>query len=153
MRMLTGGSQELDTLRIKVRKRPYRSGLPSVGRCRSVRIEPDSRTARCRRVPIRFGTAEPTPSVGNPSWGYRRVHGELLVLGVKVAASTIWEMLTDAGIDPAPERSATTWAGFLRSQAGGLLTSRVVLLLNCFAGDRLRTRHRFQASTSTVGAA
>ncbi|MGW1947576.1 hypothetical protein ACWCRC_25035 [Streptomyces sp. NPDC001940] len=27
----------------------------------------------------------------NPSWGYRRLHGELLVLGVKVAASTVWE--------------------------------------------------------------
>jgi putative transposase len=36
----------------------------------------------------------------NPSWGYRRVHGELLVLGVKVAASTVWEILKDAGIDP-----------------------------------------------------
>jgi putative transposase len=32
------------------------------------------------------------------------VHGELLVLGVKVAASTIWEILRDAGIDPASER-------------------------------------------------
>ncbi len=29
----------------------------------------------------------------NPGWGYRRVHGELLVLGVKVAASTVWEIL------------------------------------------------------------
>jgi putative transposase len=53
----------------------------------------------------------------NPSWGYRRVHGELLVLGVKVAASTVWEILQDAGIDPAPERAGGTWAGFLRSQA------------------------------------
>jgi hypothetical protein len=26
----------------------------------------------------------------NPAWGYRRVHGELLVLGVQVAASTVW---------------------------------------------------------------
>jgi putative transposase len=43
----------------------------------------------------------------NPSWGYRRVHGELLVLGVKVAASTVWEILNDAGIDPAPERAAS----------------------------------------------
>ena len=57
----------------------------------------------------------------NPGWGYRRVHGELLVLGVKVAASTVWEILREAGIDPAPERSSTTWAGFLRSQAGALL--------------------------------
>src|SRR4051794_9232548 len=32
----------------------------------------------------------------NPHWGYRRVHGELLVLGVKVAASTVWEILKDA---------------------------------------------------------
>jgi putative transposase len=29
----------------------------------------------------------------NPGWGYRRVHGELLVLGVKVAPSTVWEIL------------------------------------------------------------
>jgi putative transposase len=36
----------------------------------------------------------------NPGWGYRRVHGELLVLGVKVAASTVWEILHEAGIDP-----------------------------------------------------
>jgi putative transposase len=43
----------------------------------------------------------------NPSWGYRRMHGELLVLGVKVAASTVWEILRVAGIDPAPERSQT----------------------------------------------
>ena len=57
----------------------------------------------------------------NPCWGYRRIHGELLVLGIKVAASTVWQILHDAGIDPAPERTTTTWASFLRSQAGALL--------------------------------
>ena len=57
----------------------------------------------------------------NPAWGYRRVHGELLVLGVKVAPSTVWEILKEAGIDPVPGRSATTWASFLQSQAEGLL--------------------------------
>jgi hypothetical protein len=36
---------------------------------------------------------------------------------VKVAASTVWEILNDAGIDPAPERTSSTWATFLRSQA------------------------------------
>jgi hypothetical protein len=29
----------------------------------------------------------------NHGWGYRRVHGELLVLGIKVAASAVWEIL------------------------------------------------------------
>lgn len=51
----------------------------------------------------------------NPRWGYRRIHGELLVLGVKIAASTVGENLTDAGINPAPERACSTWADFLRS--------------------------------------
>ena len=57
----------------------------------------------------------------NPAWGYRRVHGELAMLGIKVAASTVWQILKDAGIDPAPERAATTWGAFLRSQAEGIL--------------------------------
>jgi hypothetical protein len=38
-----------------------------------------------------------------------------------VAASTVWEILQQAGIDPAPERTSTTWASFLRSQARALL--------------------------------
>ncbi len=57
----------------------------------------------------------------NPGWGYRRLHGELLVLGVKVAASTVWKILKEAGIDPAPDRVCSTWADFLRSQANALL--------------------------------
>jgi len=57
----------------------------------------------------------------NPQWGYRRLHGDLLVLGVKVAASTVWEILKEAGIDPAPDRTCSTWADFLRSQADALL--------------------------------
>jgi transposase InsO family protein len=57
----------------------------------------------------------------NPSWGYRRIHGELAALGVKVAASTAWEILKEHGIPPAPERQSTTWAAFLRGQADALL--------------------------------
>jgi transposase InsO family protein len=56
----------------------------------------------------------------NPTWGYRRVHGELAVLGIKVAVSTVWQILKDAGIDPAPERATTTWNAFLRSQADAI---------------------------------
>ncbi|SDY70673.1 Integrase core domain-containing protein [Saccharopolyspora shandongensis] len=38
-----------------------------------------------------------------------------------MAASTVWEILQTAGIDPAPERNSSTWADFLRSQADALL--------------------------------
>jgi hypothetical protein len=57
----------------------------------------------------------------NPSWGYRRIHGELASLGAKVAASTAWEILNNAGIDPAPRRSGPTWSQFLRSPAETIL--------------------------------
>jgi putative transposase len=57
----------------------------------------------------------------NPEWGYRRIHGELAGLGMKIAASTVWEILKKAGIDPAPRRSALTWSQFLRSQAEAIL--------------------------------
>ncbi len=59
----------------------------------------------------------------NTTWGYRRIHGELLVLGLKVAASTVWEILHQAGIDPAPQRTSTTWATFLRSQAHAIIAA------------------------------
>jgi putative transposase len=59
----------------------------------------------------------------NPSWGYRRIHGELAGLGVRVAPSTVWEILSKAGIDPAPRRSGPTWAQFLRSQAEALIAT------------------------------
>jgi putative transposase len=59
----------------------------------------------------------------NSGWGYRRIHGELLVLGVKVAASTVWEILKDAGVDPAPDRTSSTWATFLRSQARAIIAA------------------------------
>jgi hypothetical protein len=57
----------------------------------------------------------------NPGWGYRRIHGELAGLGVQVSASTVWEILKKAGIDPAPRRTGPTWSLFLRSQAEAIL--------------------------------
>ena len=47
----------------------------------------------------------------------RRIHGELAGLGHRLAASTVWQILKNAGIDPAPTRSEVTWSQFLRSQA------------------------------------
>ena len=57
----------------------------------------------------------------NPEWGYRRIHGELAGLGVKVAASTVWEILKTNGTGPAPRRTGPTWSQFLRSQAEAIL--------------------------------
>lgn len=49
----------------------------------------------------------------NPSWGDRRVQGELVRLGHRIAASTVWQILHDASIDPAPRRSGPSWRQFL----------------------------------------
>jgi transposase InsO family protein len=59
----------------------------------------------------------------NPTWGYRRVHGELCRLGHRVAASTIWKVLRGAGIDPIPNRTGPTWAAFIRSQAKAVIAT------------------------------
>jgi hypothetical protein len=59
----------------------------------------------------------------NPSWGYRRIHGELTGLGYKVAPATVWQILKDAGIDPAPRRAGQTWRGFLAGQAATILAT------------------------------
>jgi putative transposase len=57
----------------------------------------------------------------NPSWGYRRIQGELCRLGSRMGASTVWAILHRAGVDPAPTRSAISWRQFLRAQARGVL--------------------------------
>ena len=59
----------------------------------------------------------------NPGWGYRRIHGELAGLGIRVAPSTVWEILTNAGLPPAPRRRGPTWAQFLHAQAEAMLAT------------------------------
>jgi putative transposase len=71
-------------------------------------IEPD-----VRDLVVRLGTE-------NPRWGYQRIRGELLKLGIRVSATTVRTILLRAGLDPAPRRAGPTWTQFLRSQAAGI---------------------------------
>jgi len=57
----------------------------------------------------------------NPTWGHRRIHGELARLGRQIAASTVWKILHHAGVDPAPRRAGPTWKQFLTAQAHAML--------------------------------
>ena len=80
---------------------PVRTGRPAI-------------PAGVRALIVRLATE-------NPTWGYRRIHGELASLGYQIGASTVWKILNAAGIDPAPRRAGPTWAQFLRAQAQAIL--------------------------------
>jgi putative transposase len=56
----------------------------------------------------------------NPAWGYQRIAGELLKLGLRISPSTV-RRLAAAGLEPAPRRQAVSWPAFLRRQAASLL--------------------------------
>ena len=57
----------------------------------------------------------------NPRWGYQRIQGELLRLGVQISAIAIRTTLRRHRLDPAPRPASTTWRAFLRQQAAGIL--------------------------------
>jgi putative transposase len=57
----------------------------------------------------------------NPGWGYRRIQGELVGLGIRIAASTVWAILREAGVEPVPRRLDASWTEFLRRQAASIL--------------------------------
>jgi putative transposase len=72
-----------------------------------------------RKLVVRIATE-------NPAWGHRRVQGELVKLGHRIAASTVWQLLHDAGINPAPRRTGPTWKQFLTAQARGIIAADFV---------------------------
>jgi len=57
----------------------------------------------------------------NPRWGYMRIEGELLKLGINVSATTVATALRVSGLGPAPRRIGPSWSQFLRAQAQSML--------------------------------
>lgn len=92
----------------------------SVGRARLGRmlliVKPATVIGWHRRLVLRLGAE-------NPSWGYRRIHGELHRIGHRVAASTVWNILHTAGRDPTPDRTGPSWSQFITSQAKWIIAT------------------------------
>ncbi len=59
----------------------------------------------------------------NPSWGHRRICGELAKLGLRVSPTSIRRLLAHAKLEPAPRRSGPSWREFLRAQAASIVAS------------------------------
>ncbi len=72
------------------------------------------KSAKVRELVLRLAREKTT-------WGYRRIAGELRSLGVQIAPSTVWAILKDAGVDPAPRRGSISWSAFLRAHAQSIL--------------------------------
>jgi putative transposase len=72
----------------------------------------------------------------NPRWGHRRIQGELARLGHPIAPSTVWTILNEAGIDPAPRRTGATWREFLTRPGRGIIAADF-LHLDTITGRRL----------------
>src|SRR3954462_41331 len=84
-------------VRRKGRQPPRRVGRPPL-------------SAEIREVALRLARE-------NPSWGHRRIGGELAKLGLRVSPTSIRRLLAGAGLEPAPRRSGPSWREFLRTQA------------------------------------
>ncbi len=69
---------------------------------------------RIRQLVLRFARE-------NPGWGYPRIAGELLKLGLRVSPSTVRRILLANRLGPAPRRSGPSWRQFLRQQAASML--------------------------------
>ncbi len=57
----------------------------------------------------------------NPRWGYPRIAGELLKLGLRVSSTTVRRILLANQLGPGRRRSGPSWRQFLRQQAATML--------------------------------
>ena len=101
--------------------RPARDPAPVASRLGPQAL--DLRTPRRSSESIPVGTVSIVVQFAteNTTWGYRRIHGELVRIGIVIAPSSVWEILRRHGIDPSPQRAGPSWSEFLRTQATSVL--------------------------------
>ncbi|MFF3877614.1 hypothetical protein [Streptomyces sp. NPDC001978] len=133
--VFTGGDRAVLAVLLRLRGKRHRSALKLLVTPRTVLRRHARLVAKEWTCPHRRPGRPPKPGAlralvlrlarENDGWGYRRIHGELLNLGWKVAASTVWEIVQRAGVDPAPQRADRSWARFLKAQAAGIWATDV----------------------------
>jgi putative transposase len=74
----------------------------------------------------------------NPHWGYKRIVGELKGLGIPVSATSVRKVLLEAGLQPAPQRTHSSWRAFLRAQAASVLACDFLTVETAFSAADLR---------------
>src|SRR5437588_157569 len=84
----------------------------------------------------------------NPRWGYVRICGECAKLGDEGVSHLRAQHRPPTWLGPAPRRGGPTWAGFLRSQAGGVLacdffTVETVALIRMYVLFFIELKRRF----------
>jgi hypothetical protein len=115
----------------------YPDVVVGAGRGRYCRPERRPRVLRVSGPPSRLGPKS-WPNSGlflvgsSPSFS-----SSLSGLGHKIAPSTVWQILTEADIDPAPTRSGQTWQAFLEAQA------KTILAMDFFHVDTVLLRRLY----------
>jgi hypothetical protein len=103
-----------------VRGDPWNSA-PVAPRTGSPQVDVSPRRGGQAKTRSRNGGTHGSAGEREPRWGYLRIRGELLKLGVRVSATAVRTVLRRAGLGPAPRRSGPSCSQFLRAQAQWIL--------------------------------
>ena len=112
------------------------------------------RTGHPGRPPVDADVRDLVVRLGreNPRWGYQRIRGELLKLGIRISATTIRTIMLRSGLDPAPRRAGPTWTPVPAVTGGGDPRDRLLHRRDDRSQDALRpVLHRALDPASSPG--